>query len=203
MTDDSPPPVRDAASILLLRPKGPGDVDATEVLMGLRHANHKFMPNRLVFPGGAVDPDDAGAEIASLPPAHVLNRLAAGHPHPRALIHAAARELSEEAGLHLGQPPVLADIDYLCRAITPPGRPIRFDARFLLIDATHAQGTLQGSGELEDLRWYGLAEALALDLAYPTRAVLEQLRAYLALTSEERAARSLTPTMRDRNWALE
>jgi hypothetical protein len=33
--------------------------------------------------------------------------------------------------------------------------------------------------------------------------VLEQLRGYLALTPDERSARTLTPTMRDRSWALE
>jgi 8-oxo-dGTP pyrophosphatase MutT (NUDIX family) len=203
MTTESALPARHAASLLLLKFAPDARIDATEVLMGLRNAGHKFMPNRLVFPGGGVDAEDATAEIAEMPAPGVLARLAAGGTDPRGLVHAAARELVEETGLHLGVPPNLARLDYLCRAITPVGRPIRFDARFLLIDATNVQGELSGSGELEDLRWYGLAEALALDLAFPTRAVLEQLRGYLALTPDERSARTLTPTMRDRSWALE
>ena len=203
MTTESALPARHAASLLLLKSAPDARIDSTEVLMGLRNAGHKFMPNRLVFPGGAVDAEDATAEIADMPAPGVLTRLAAGGTDPRGLVHAAARELVEETGLHLGVPPNLARLDYLCRAITPVGRPIRFDARFLLIDASCAQGELSGSGELEDLRWFGLAEALALDLAFPTRAVLEQLRSYLALTPDERSARTLTPTMRDRSWSLE
>jgi 8-oxo-dGTP pyrophosphatase MutT (NUDIX family) len=40
--------LRDAASLILLKQDG----ENLKILMGLRHANHKFMPNRMVFPGG-------------------------------------------------------------------------------------------------------------------------------------------------------
>jgi 8-oxo-dGTP pyrophosphatase MutT (NUDIX family) len=205
MPNESAPPARPAASLLLLRgPEGKTSAN-TSVLMGLRGAFHKFMPNRLVFPGGAVDAEDHDAQLARHPRPDVLARLAADGDTAlaHALTHAAARELEEETGLSLGAPPDLAGLDYLCRAITPAFRPIRFDARFLLIDAEQATGTLAGSGELEDLRWYGVAEALALDLAYPTRKVLEQLTLWLELTHEAREARKVTPTMRDRAWNLE
>ena len=46
---------RDAATLILVRMKG----KTPEVLMGCRAAAHAFMPNRYVFPGGKVDPDDA------------------------------------------------------------------------------------------------------------------------------------------------
>ena len=55
-----------AASLLVLR-----TADAPEVLMGMRGAGHKFMPNRLVFPGGRVDPEDHRAEPATPFAAHV------------------------------------------------------------------------------------------------------------------------------------
>lgn len=200
-TEDQGGVVRDAASLLLLRGQG----QVPEILMGLRGAGHKFMPNHLVFPGGAVDPEDHDAVLASEPPAHVTARLSTGSglALARALAVAAARELEEETGLHLGHPPALATLEYLCRAVTPLGRPIRFDARFLMIDANLAQGTLAGSGELENLRWYGLAEALALDLAYPTRKVLEQLTSWLALTPDARQTLKVTPTLRQRAWVME
>ncbi len=195
------PAVRDAASLLLLR----GPTAETQVLMGMRGAGHKFMPNHLVFPGGAVDPEDATATVHRPAPPHVLTRLATGANavSGHALAYAAARELEEETGLHLGIPSDLSGLDYLCRAITPAGRPIRFDARFLIIDADLVHGTLAGSGELEDLRWYGVAEALALDLSFPTRRVMEQLTDWLALDTEARGARHVTPTLRDRQWHLE
>jgi 8-oxo-dGTP pyrophosphatase MutT (NUDIX family) len=199
MTNPDPAPVRDAASLLVLKEIGA----APQVLMGMRGANHKFMPNHLVFPGGAVDPDDGHSATHALPPQNVLARLDPDPIFARALAYAAARELDEETGLHLGQPPDLSGFDYLCRAITPEGSPIRFDARFLIVDAALLHGTLAGSGELEDLSWYGVGEALALDLSYPTRKVMEQLHAWLALDDEARNARSKTPTLRERSWNME
>ena len=43
---------RHAASLVVLRHSTSGE---PELLMGMRGARHRFMPNRLVFPGGAVD----------------------------------------------------------------------------------------------------------------------------------------------------
>jgi len=106
----------------------------------------------------------------------------------------------EETGLHLGVPPDLSGLDYLCRAITPEAMPTRFDARFLVVDAALVSGDLAGSGELEGLSWFGVASALALDLAFPTRKVLEQLQLWLALDAEARQADTRTPTLRDRIW---
>jgi 8-oxo-dGTP pyrophosphatase MutT (NUDIX family) len=171
--------------------------------MGMRGAGHRFMPNHLVFPGGAVDADDHHAPVKAAPRPDILQRLSPDQQFARALAYAAARELDEETGLHLGIPPDLSGMDFLCRAITPAGRPIRFDARFLIVSADHIQGTLAGSGELEDLQWFGLHQALALDLAYPTRKVLEQLQDWMAMDDASRAARTKTPVMRERNWTLE
>jgi hypothetical protein len=53
------------------------------------------------------------------------------------------------------------------------------------------------------LRWWGIEEALALDLARPTRAVIGLLQAWLALTPAERAARTQVPVMRKRVWGME
>lgn len=192
---------RHAASLIVLRegPLGP------ELLMGLRGAGHRFMPNRLVFPGGAVDPSDAARPAATEPRAEVLSALGrAARPRlARALVAAAARELEEETGLSLGTPPRLDVIDYLCRAVTPPTRPMRFNARFLVVDAAATQGALGGSGELEAIRFYPLSEALALDLALVTREVLERLQAWLTLPDSMRHARPSTEVFRERRWRVE
>lgn len=173
--------------------------------MGLRGAGHRFMPNRLVFPGGAVDPEDRAAAAASGWRPAVLRRLlvSADATLAHALGIAAARELEEETGLSLGQPPELAGLDYLCRAITPASQPIRFDARFFVADAALASGALGGSGELEGLRFYPVEEALALDLVTVTRGVLDQLMAWRAMSPAEREGRVQTPVRVERGWITE
>ena len=173
--------------------------------MGLRGARHRFMPNRLVFPGGVVDRGDARAPAAAEPPAETLAALgrAARPALARALCVAAARETEEETGLSLGVPPDLSGFDYLCRAVTPPEVSMRFNARFLVVDAARLHGELAGSGELEDLRWFGIEEALALDLALVTREVLQTLQAWLALPPPARRARPATPVFRLRRWREE
>lgn len=182
---------RPAASLLLLRGRA-------EVLMGMRGAGHSFMPNRLVFPGGALDAADRTAKVARPLPHAALAALAAeeGADLAHGIGVAAARELEEETGLSLGEPPDLSGMVYLCRAITPPTQPKRFDARFLVVDEAAATGVLAGSGELEDLRWYAIEEALALDLAFATRSVMTQLGRWMAAPEGWRA-----PVMRERVWS--
>jgi 8-oxo-dGTP pyrophosphatase MutT (NUDIX family) len=176
------------------------------MLMGMRGAKHRFMPNRLVFPGGAVDRADLDAPSASPLSPHTehLLRKSANARLAHGLGIAAARELHEETGLSLGAPPHLHVLHLLARAVTPPPGPIRFNARFFAVDARHVTGTLGGDGELEGLRFYAMQEALELDLAMPTRRVLERLRLWLALSEADRAAQIRTPVMlRDRGWRME
>lgn len=181
-----------AASLLVLQ-------DETRLLMARRAAHHRFMPGMLVFPGGAVDAEDEHA-LAARP----LNPATAARLHrsvaPRqatALAQAAARELTEEVGLSLGTPPDLSGLSLLCRAITPPDRAMRFDAYFFLVDAARVSGTLCASPELEEPAWYTLEDAEAGNIPGATRAVLFQLRRWLAHHDRDGAL----PTLRDRGWA--
>lgn len=192
---------RHAASLVVLRQDG----GASSVLMGMRGAKHRFMPNRLVFPGGAVDRADLDAACATplAPHTERLLRKAANERLARGLAAAAARELEEETGLTLGTPPRLNGLEYLCRAVTPANSPIRFNARFLLVSEAEVAGTLGGDGELENLRFYGLQEALGIDLAGPTRMVLERVRVWLSLSQHERRAVIHTPLLRDRGPRME
>ena len=193
---------RHAASLIVYR----HDHSGVSMLMGMRGAKHRFMPNRLVFPGGAVDRADLNAPCTtplSAQTEHLL-RKNANEKLANGLGIAAARELHEETGLSLGNPPRLDALHLLARAVTPPPSPIRFNARFFAVDATHVSGTLGGDGELEGLRYYEMQEALALDLAMPTRRVLERLRHWLAMSDTERTTQTHTPVMhRDRGWRME
>ena len=201
-TAKTPVVPRPAASLLVLR-VAPVSRKA-EVLMGMRGAKHKFMPNRLVFPGGRVDPEDHHVAPASEMPELTWRRLLRGADESlaRAIGIAAARELDEETGLTLGAPPFLHGLDYLCRAVTPESSPMRFDARFLVVDADHVSGTLAGSGELENLSWYAVAEAVEM-VGQPTKGVLRHLIDWMDMDPGVRAARSEVSTMRERDWEPE
>lgn len=185
---------RDAATLILLRP----GKDAPEVLMGRRAGGHVFMASKWVFPGGRMDRADFTAASATDLSEQASSLLAREVParRARALALAAVRETFEETGLILGEPapaasvagpwrefrqagalPDLAALTYVARAITPPGRTRRFDARFFLASAEallHPEPTA-GSGELDEIAWLPLAEARALDLPAITRFVLGEV----------------------------
>jgi len=191
--------IRPAATMILWR-AGPGGfgLGEAEVLMGQRGATAAFMPSKFVFPGGAVDAGDSGITLATPLPAACAARLG---PDATALAAAAIRELWEETGLALGTPgdwdapegwhsfaagglqPTAAPLRFVFRAITPPGRTRRFDARFFLADAAAIAGNAgdfsAASDELSHLHWIGLAGARALDLPFITEIVLSEVTALL------------------------
>ncbi|HET9067630.1 MAG TPA: DNA mismatch repair protein MutT, partial [Amaricoccus sp.] len=78
--------------------------------------------------------------------------------------------------------PNTAALRFVFRAITPPGRPRRFDARFFLADARAIAGdSLDASGdELARLQWLTLPEARALPLPFITEVVLSEVEALVA-----------------------
>jgi 8-oxo-dGTP pyrophosphatase MutT (NUDIX family) len=178
----------DAATMVLWRRRANGTI---EVLMGRRHRNHVFMPHAYVFPGGRVDRIDAALEPASPLADDVHTRLqrAANPTRARAIAAAAVRETYEETGLFLGDSdpdapggfrPALEGMDYFFRAITPPGRPRRFDARFLVANGEAATGEIgTGDGELLDVEFRSLEDSRNLDIAGITRIALAEFERWV------------------------
>lgn len=174
-----PNPIRDAATVILLRKMQ----DATRVLMGQRGKSAVFMPGKFVFPGGQVDPqdyDDAEPDMIN-PVCRARLEIDATPALASALLVAARRELLEETGLSLNPS---TDMRFVFRAITPPERPRRFDARFLVCDACDVMDNLDDFSRAEDelthLQWVSVAEALTLDLPFVTRIVLAEVKALAA-----------------------
>jgi 8-oxo-dGTP pyrophosphatase MutT (NUDIX family) len=149
--------------------------------MGQRGAAAAFMPSKYVFPGGAVDPSDHADRLPLTPTCSArLAQHAAGVGAP-ALVGAAMRELSEETGLSFDPS---GRMRFVFRAITPPGRSRRFDARFLLAPAEHATGDTEAfsgaGGELSHLHWIALGQARRLDLPFITEVVLAEVALLLS-----------------------
>ncbi len=186
---------KDAATLLVIRRDGP----VPRVLMGRRVGGHAFMPDKWVFPGGRIHRSDFGVPVARElgHDAHAaLARTCAPH-RGRALALAAVRETFEETGLILGRPgggrvspksdwreflatghlPDLGGVEFVARAITPPARTRRFDARFFTVDAEYlvSLDPGPGSGELDEIAWFDWAAAAALDLPSITRAILDEV----------------------------
>lgn len=216
MAEPAKDALRDAATVILIRRDDGGQ---PRVLMGQRGASAAFMPSKFVFPGGAVDPADHALAARHPLPAGLAARLEMRAPAGigGALALAAIRELWEEAGLalaHSGAAPDSAALDaapepwrdflargwqpapealgFVFRAITPPGRPRRFDARFFMADA----GALAAGPdafedidhELGHLSWLTLPEARALDLPFITEVVLAEVEARLDAPAAPRPA---------------
>lgn len=171
-------PIRAASSVVLVH-RG----ETARVLMGQRGSGAVFMPSKYVFPGGRVDAADH-AEVSGLS-AQCDARLAMhpleGSPSPAALVTCARRELHEETGLSLS---AQATLRFIFRAITPPGSPRRFDARFFLAEADQIDGPLDDFSAAEDelthLHWVPLDQSRHLDLPFITEIVLAELRGLLA-----------------------
>lgn len=198
---DSEP--RDAATLMLIDRSG----SKPKVLLGRRHASHKFMPGKFVFPGGRIEAlDRAMPAVSELHPdmqEKLLERVASPSPdYARAFPLAAIRETAEETGLLLGvkrdEPPAspgdiwdefakanvhpdLGQIHFIARAVTPPRRPRRFDTRFFTADASSVAHTIEGvvgpDSELVELTWVPIADATHLDMPTITGIVLEELLA--------------------------
>jgi 8-oxo-dGTP pyrophosphatase MutT (NUDIX family) len=193
---------RDAATLILVdrsqaKPK---------VLLGRRHAGHKFLPGRFVFPGGRVERQDGRMPVATPLHAAVEARLLkkVRRPSPmkaRAFALAAIRETFEETGLLIGRKqggdgkprrrttlfdqagvyPDLASLHFIARAITPPGRPRRFDTRFFAADAAavahRVEGVVGPDAELVELVWLAIDEVEKLEMTTITKVVLQELEA--------------------------
>ena len=191
--------IRNAATVIVLRDR----MTEPRVLMGQRGAKAVFMPNKFVFPGGAVDATDADVALADFIGPPCSDRLSEHTETPitAALCAAAIRELWEETGQVLGVPgawpgsvprdwdsfaatghrPSAAPLQYVFRALTPPGRPRRFDARFFLVDAADLASDLDdfssASDELSHLQWIALKDVRGFDLPFITEVVLAEVAA--------------------------
>lgn len=192
---------RDAATLIIVD-SGSGE---PRVLLGRRRLDMAFMPGRYVFPGGRVDPTDRNVAVdpahdlapGDLDKLMVAMKGTASAARARALALAAVRETFEEAGLIIGAAagpapapkaegwhaffahgfqPSLSRLRFFARAITPPGRPRRFDSRFFCVEAEAIVHRVKAADdELSDLEWHSIAQARSLELPNITRVVLEDL----------------------------
>lgn len=189
-------PIRDAACLILV---DRADA-AARMLMGRRRSSQIFLPNKWVFPGGRVDDDDR--RLANTLCRDALPDVAQRH----AFALAAVRETFEETGLLLqsaerglvdppsgwqafarcGGAPDIARLTPVARAVTPPGRPRRFDTWFFMADWIPGENQArEPDGELLDLNWFTLDGARGLDLPIITRQIVDDVATLLGEDARE------------------
>ena len=205
---------KDAATLIVIDRKG----RQPKILMGRRHAAHKFMPGQFVFPGGRIEAGDRSMPVAGALHPRAEAALLARVVRPtasraRALALAAIRETFEETGLMLGTKeygapegapdgpwstfrergviPELEALQVVARAITPPHRPKRFDTRFFAVDRTSIADEIGGlvGPEAE------LVELAWVTIAQAKRLDLPVITATILEDLEERIRQGFEPEL--------
>jgi 8-oxo-dGTP pyrophosphatase MutT (NUDIX family) len=177
-------PVRDAATVVLLREAGSG----LEAWLLTRVTGMVFAAGMSVFPGGRVDDADADLPLAGDGVVHTARRFGCDERMARALLGAAVRETFEETGVLLSVPAadlsgarsdveagrvsfgellrvngVAGDSQALrpwSRWITPPGESRRYDTRFFIGALPDGLEALDVTSESSAASWVPIGEAL-------------------------------------------
>jgi len=200
----TPAAPRDATTVVLLREE---PADGLQVHLQLRPTSMAFAAGVWVFPGGRLEPADAGVAVDL--PSHWADLLAGGDAAlAAALVVAGVRETFEEAGALLGGLAVPADplparsgpfaevvagarlathgMAPWARWVTPELEPRRYDTRFLVAALPEGQQTAgdDAGGEAEATVWLTPQQALdrraeeTMVLMRPTAFALAELTAY-------------------------
>ncbi|HEV7193759.1 MAG TPA: NUDIX domain-containing protein [Jatrophihabitantaceae bacterium] len=185
MTEPADIPIRDAATVVLLRDGVEGGIEAWLLT---RVTQMAFAAGMTVFPGGRVDDADAELPFVGNVAAETAAQFGCDEKQARALLGAAVRETFEETGVLLTAPPadlsehrtdveagavgfaellreheLTIDASGLrpwSRWITPAGESRRYDTRFFvgaLPDGAEAKDVTTESSSAE---WVGVGEAL-------------------------------------------
>jgi 8-oxo-dGTP pyrophosphatase MutT (NUDIX family) len=211
-------PVRDAATVVLLRDGGSG----IEAWLLTRVTQMVFAAGVTVFPGGRVDSSDADLPFAGTAYTGVAARFGCDEPMARALLGAAVRETFEETGVLLTVPSadlsqlradvedgrlpfgdllrshgLSVDVDGLhpwARWVTPAGEVRRYDTRFFIGALPPGAQAQDVTSESSEAAWIGVGEALEQAqrgervLLPPTLATLASLMSHPTVASALGAA---------------
>lgn len=208
MSDADPVPVRDAATVVLLR----DGADGIEAWLLTRAAAMVFAAGMSVFPGGRVEPADAALPVTGGDLDDVARRFDCDATAARRLVGAAVRETFEETGVLLSVPfadlsGARADVELgrigfgdllaandlavdgaalhpWARWITPPNEVRRYDTHFFVAALPPTAVAQDVTSESSAASWVRVATALdeARDgrrgLMPPTLATLTELLAF-------------------------
>ena len=153
-----------------------------------RSSRHRFLPGFVVFPGGAVDAEDAARAERWFGDAAEASRAAAVRElaEEAGLLSTAAGlvvmpEAPEDPGAFPGGPPPVASLPQVSHWIAPEDVPVRFDARFFAVEAPRDLEPRPDGGEAVHAWWARPFDLLEANMSggcllyWPTMKVLEGL----------------------------
>jgi glyoxylase-like metal-dependent hydrolase (beta-lactamase superfamily II)/8-oxo-dGTP pyrophosphatase MutT (NUDIX family) len=223
-TNDSADP-RPAATLVILRESDSGP----QVLLTIRPKSMHFMGGAVVFPGGSVAPADcdprweqasplsqadARAVLDVDDPAAALGSFVAalreayeevGFPPGRGPIEELERDLTDEPHrwlercLELGVTLATDELVAAGRWVTPLGSPVRFDARFFVVQAPEGWEPVPDPSEVDGAHWATPEDALAelaaenAIMAPPTIEMLQRLEGHTDVPA-------ILSSLRDVEW---
>ncbi|MDP9092195.1 MAG: NUDIX domain-containing protein [Actinomycetota bacterium] len=184
MTVPAEVPIRDAATVVLLR-DGDGGIEAWLLT---RVTEMAFAAGMTVFPGGRVEPADAELPFAGAAGADIAARFGCDEAFARGLLGAAVRETFEETGVLLTTPwaelaAARSDVEQgrtgfgdllrehglaigahalrpWARWITPPGETRRYDTHFFVGPMPEGAQAMDLTTESSAAAWLGVGDAL-------------------------------------------
>ncbi|HLY33060.1 MAG TPA: NUDIX hydrolase [Jatrophihabitantaceae bacterium] len=184
MSEPDPTPVRDAATVVLLRDGS----DGLEAWLLTRVSEMVFAAGMTVFPGGRVDDADASLPFATDACAAIAARFDCDETLARALVGAAVRETFEETGVLLTVPAaslaqaradveagvtsfgallrehdLAVDVDSVHpwgRWVTPPNEVRRYDTRFFVAALPSDAEALDVTSESSVASWVRVQDAI-------------------------------------------
>ena len=184
-TEAIPGGPRPAATVIVARPS----LGGPEVLVMRRGSKSRFLPGYVVFPGGAVEPQDVGLAERWFGDPREVSRACA------------VRELIEEVGLAITGEGLRGDADSNRAALSSVGRapprpealpqvsrwiapeevPVRFDARFFAVESPPGLEARVDGAEAAHAWWARPADVLTdlaagrCELYWPTYKVMQAL----------------------------
>ncbi len=184
MSEGTEVPIRDAATVVLLR----DSADGIETWLLTRHTTHAFAAGMSVFPGGRVEEADASLPMTGGDLAAFAARAGCDAATARALVGAAVRETFEETGVLLTVPSadlsgargdveagrvslgdllrsngLAVDADAVrawSRWVTPAGEVRRYDTRFFVAALPNTAEAQDVTNESSEASWVPVAAAI-------------------------------------------
>jgi 8-oxo-dGTP pyrophosphatase MutT (NUDIX family) len=193
--DWTPPQPRPAATLVLLRDTAHG----IEVALLQRSANLGFARGMYVFPGGALDDDDAALGdpwvVAAIRETFEECGVLLADPNPSGDVQDLRERPFAEVLRQLAARPALEALRAFTHWVTPEVESRRFDTRFYAAALPEGQDLMALTGEHQAVGWFRPQDTAGLPMLPPTAAALAEVARFATVAEVLAVPREPVPIM--------